>query len=104
MRPLVALVEARPETVDDDYRRALTLAGLDAGRVKSLRSARMQGDAVAALTELLTREALLTDESTPAPVWVESVLPSLNWQDAGGGRSVHPLASGREALSAMLDD
>lgn len=82
----------------------LTLAGLEAGRVKSLRSARMQGDAVAALTDLLTREALLADESTPAPVWVESVLPALNWQGAGGGRSVHPLASGHEALSAMLDD
>lgn len=30
MRPVVALVEARPETIGDDYRRALTLAGLDA--------------------------------------------------------------------------
>ncbi len=29
MRPVVALVEARPETVADDYRRALALAGLD---------------------------------------------------------------------------
>jgi hypothetical protein len=29
MRPLVSLVEARPETVLDDYRRALALAGLD---------------------------------------------------------------------------
>lgn len=29
MRPLVALVEARPETIADDYRRALALAGLD---------------------------------------------------------------------------
>ncbi|MBM4130715.1 hypothetical protein FJ250_06765 [bacterium] len=29
MRPLVALVEARPETVAEDYRRALALAGLD---------------------------------------------------------------------------
>ncbi|MBK8166540.1 MAG: hypothetical protein IPK64_11355 [bacterium] len=29
MRPLVSLVEARPETIADDYRRALALAGLD---------------------------------------------------------------------------
>lgn len=29
MRPVVSLVEARPETVREDYRRALALAGLD---------------------------------------------------------------------------
>lgn len=29
MRPLVSLVEARPETIAEDYRRALALAGLD---------------------------------------------------------------------------
>lgn len=29
MRPLVSLVEARPETIVEDYRRALALAGLD---------------------------------------------------------------------------
>lgn len=29
MRPLVSLVEARPETIHDDYRRVLALAGLD---------------------------------------------------------------------------
>lgn len=29
MRPLVSLVEARPETIAQDYRRALALAGLD---------------------------------------------------------------------------
>jgi hypothetical protein len=82
----------------------LTLAGLDAGRVKSLRSSVMQGDAVAALSDLLTREALLAGEAAPAPLWVESVLPSVNWQGVGGGRSVHPLASGREALSALLEN
>jgi hypothetical protein len=82
----------------------LTLAGLEAGRVRSLRSTRMQGDAVAALADLLTREALLAGEAAPAPLWVESVLPSLNWQGVGGGRSVHPLASGREALSILLEN
>lgn len=81
----------------------LTLAGLEAGRVRSLRSTVMQGDAVAALTDLLTREALLAGEAVPAPLWVESVLPPLNWQGVGSGRSVHPLASGRVALAALLD-
>ena len=82
----------------------LTLAGLDGGRVRSLRSTLMQGEPLAALEDLLTREALLAGEAAPAPLWIESVLPPLNWQGVGGGRSVHPLASGREALAAMLDD
>ena len=81
----------------------LTLAGLDAGCVRSLRSTLMQGDAVAALTDLLAREALLAGEAAPAPLWIESILPQLNWQGVGGGRNVHPLPSGREALSAMLE-
>lgn len=80
----------------------LMLAGLDDGRMCSLRSTRMHGDAVAALADLLTREALLAGEAAPAPLWVESVLPSVNWQGVGGGRSVHPLPQGREALSALL--
>ena len=82
----------------------LTLAGLEAGRVKRLRSIVMQGDAVAALADLLTREALLAGEAAPAPLWVESVLPAVNWQGVGGGRSVHPLAGGREALAALLEN
>ena len=81
----------------------LTLAGLDGGRVTSLRSTLMQGEPLAALEDLLKREALLAGEAVPAPLWVESALPPLNWQGIGGGRSVHPLASGREALAAMLD-
>jgi hypothetical protein len=63
----------------------------------------MQGDAVAALTDLLAREALLAGEAALAPLWIESILPQLNWQGVGGGRNVHPLPSGREALSAMLE-
>jgi len=80
----------------------VTLMGLEAGHVRSLRSTLTQGDAVAALTDLLTREALLAGETTPAPLWVVSALPSVNWQGVGGGRSVHPLPSGREALGALL--
>jgi len=80
----------------------VTLVRLEAGHVRSVRSTLMQGDALAALTDLLKREALLAGETTPAPLWVESALPSVNWQGVGGGRSVHPLASGREALSALL--
>jgi hypothetical protein len=82
----------------------LTLAGLEAGRVRSLRSTQMQGDAVAALSDLLTREALLAGETSPAPLWIESLLPPIKWQGVGSGRSVHPIASGREALSALLDN
>lgn len=36
MRPVVALVEARPETILDDYRRLLDLAGLGAGELRPL--------------------------------------------------------------------
>jgi hypothetical protein len=80
----------------------LTLLGLDGGHVRSLRSTRMQDDAVAALANLLTREALLAGEESPAPLWIESAGLQTNWQKLGGGRSVHPLAQGREALSALL--
>jgi hypothetical protein len=38
MRPVVALVEARPETIGDDYRRALALAGLDRASVTGPRT------------------------------------------------------------------
>lgn len=80
----------------------LTLLGLEKGRVRSLRSSQIQGDAVVALADLLTREALLAGEAEPAPLWVESAVLRPNWQELDRGRSVHPLPSGREALSALL--
>lgn len=81
----------------------LTLLRLEDGRVRSLRAAPIQDDAVAALADLLTREALLAGEDTPAPVWIESTVLHPKWQELGG-RSVHPLPPGREALAAMLGD
>lgn len=80
----------------------LTLLGLESGRVKSLRSSLFQNDAVDALADLLTRETLLAGEAVPAPLWVESAVLRPNWQELGGGRSVHPLPQGREALAALL--
>lgn len=82
----------------------LTLLGLEDGRVRSLRAAPLQDDAVAALAGLLRREALLAGEDAPAPLWIESAALRPNWQELGGGRSVHPLPPGREALSALLGD
>lgn len=79
----------------------LTLLRLEDGRVRSLRAAPIQDDAVAALADLLTREALLAGEDAPAPVWIESAVLHPKWQELGG-RSVHPLPPGREALAAML--
>lgn len=80
----------------------LTLARLADGKVLGLRSVLMQGDAIASLSDLLKREGLLAGEETPAPLWVDSVLPAVNWQRLEVGRAVHPLGSGREALAAML--
>ncbi|MHB1187818.1 hypothetical protein [Thiobacillus sp.] len=82
----------------------LTLLRLEDGRARSLRAAPVQDDAVAALADLLTREALLAGEEAPAPLWIESAALRPNWQELGGGRSVHPLPPGREALSALLGD
>lgn len=79
----------------------LTLLRLEDGRVRSLRAAPIQDDAVVALADLLTREALLAGEDTPAPVWIESAVLHPKWQELGG-RSVHALPPGREALSALL--
>ena len=81
----------------------LTLAGLEDGRVRCLRSAQMQGDAAIALADLLKREALLAGETSPAPVWIESVLPSVNWQGISQGRAVHTVAGGSKALTALLE-
>ena len=73
-------------------------------QVRSLRAAPIQDDALAALADLLTRESLLAGEDTPAPIWVESAALRQNWKDLSGGRSVHALPPGREALSAFLGD
>lgn len=81
----------------------LTLLRLEDGRARSLRAAPLQDDAVAALAGLLTREALLAGEDAPAPVWIESAALRPNWQELGG-RDVHVLPPGREALSALLGD
>jgi hypothetical protein len=80
----------------------LTLLRLEGGHVRSLRSSLVQGDAVAALADLLQRETLLAGEAVAAPLWVESAAMRPNWQELGGGRSVHPLPQGREALAALL--
>lgn len=81
----------------------LALIGLESGRVRSLRSTLMPGDTVMALADLLRRESLLAGEATPAPLWIESVLLSANWQGAVSGRSLHSLPQGREALAAMME-
>lgn len=80
----------------------LTLAGVERGRIQCLRSALMQEDAVRVLANLLKREAMLAGETSPAPVWIESAMSPLNWQQALGARSVHVLASGNGALSSLL--
>jgi hypothetical protein len=80
----------------------LTLLRLEDGRVRSLRAVPVQDDALAALADLLTREALLAGEETPAPLWIESAVLHPKWQELGGARSVHPLPPGREALAALL--
>lgn len=82
----------------------LTLAGLEDGVMRSLRTVQMQDDALASLADLLKREALLAGEESLAPLWIESVLPSINWQRVGGARTVNPFISGGEALSAFLEN
>lgn len=83
----------------------LTLLGLKEGRLHSLRTTLMQDDAVVdALANLLTREALLAGETTPAPLWIESAVLRPNWKELGGSRSVHLVASGRDPLAALLEN
>ncbi|MFN3545125.1 MAG: hypothetical protein ACK4UX_09780 [Thiobacillus sp.] len=81
----------------------LTLLGLDAGRARSLRSLPVESDGVGALAALLTREALLAGEDDAAPVWVEAVDLEADWRALPGGRAVHVLSQGRDALAAMLE-
>jgi hypothetical protein len=83
----------------------LMLLGLEDGRVRTLRTAPFQDDAaVAALADLLKREALLAAEDGAAPLWVESAAMRPNWQELGGGRSVHPIPGGRDPLTALLEN
>ncbi len=81
----------------------LTLLGLAGGRATCLRSAPAQDDPGMALAGLLTREALLAGEETPAPLWIESAGVRADWQAAGTGRSVQVLPAGRTALDSMLE-
>lgn len=81
----------------------LTLLGLAGGHATCLRSAPAQDDPGAALAGLLTREALLAGEETPAPLWIESAGVRADWPAAGAGRSVQVLPAGRTALDPMLE-
>ncbi|MFN3750717.1 MAG: hypothetical protein ACK4SR_05055 [Thiobacillus sp.] len=81
----------------------LTLLALADGRATCLRSAQAQDDPGAVLAGMLTREALLAGEETPAPLWIESAGVRADWQAAAGGRSVQVLPAGRTALAPLLE-
>lgn len=86
MRQVVSLVEARPETIGEDYRRALTLAGLAAARPEApwLLLARVRG------------HGYLPGFATP-PWQLAGVLDALA---GGAGARVFPVGDKGPALEA----
>lgn len=81
----------------------LALLRLKQGRARSLRTLPVEADPVGALEGLLAREALLAGEEAEAPVWIEAVDVKADWRALRGGRGVHALPGGRDALAAMLE-
>ena len=86
-------------------RRAAAPTGTEPGAAESSRAqlSTPWGDLFIRLESHRPKQiALLAGEESPAPLWIESAGLQTNWQKLGGGRSVHPLPQGREALSALL--
>lgn len=82
----------------------MMLASVAGGEVRSLRTVPTEDDPVAQLAGLIQREALLGNETTNVPVWIDSVLLSIDWRALGQGRDVQLLPSAGTSLSSMMEN
>jgi hypothetical protein len=80
----------------------LILTNVMRGEIRSLRGMMVQDGPVAALSDLIKREILLTEETTPSSIWVDSIMLRADWRALEGGLVVHPLTSGSDSLAPML--
>jgi hypothetical protein len=79
----------------------ITLARLERGVFRTLRSSRVQGDPAVALGEMVARESLLADLAGAMPVWLETVQTQADWR-SGSGLEVRQAAAGQTGLAAMM--
>lgn len=80
----------------------LILTNVARREIRSLRGMMVQDEPVAAVSDLIKRETLLTGETTPSSVWIDSIMLRADWRALEGGLAVHPLTSGSDSLASML--
>lgn len=79
----------------------ITLARLERGVFRSLRSSRMTGDPAAALAGMVARESLRGELADDLPVWLECVRVQADWQGRSGLEVRRPAAA-QSGLAPML--
>jgi len=79
----------------------ITLARLEQGVFRVLRSSRISGDPATALAGMVARESLRADLDDQSPVWLESVQIQGDWR-GNGGLDVRRAASAQSGLAPML--
>lgn len=81
----------------------ITLARVERGAFRLLRSGRMSGDPAAALAGMIARESLRAELADPAPVWLESIQVHADWRGRSG-LEVRQAAAAQTGLASMLRD
>jgi hypothetical protein len=79
----------------------ITLARVERGAFRALRSSRMAGDPAAALAGMVARESLLAELADDSPVWLESVQVQADWR-SNAGLEVRQAASAQTGLAPMM--
>lgn len=80
----------------------LTLARMQGGRFRTLRSALTGPDPVRDLADMITRESLLEAEGTPGPVWLSNIHVPGGWQALAGRIELRQLGPAEQDMTAML--
>lgn len=79
----------------------LTLAGLNRGRLRSVRSNQVTQDPAAALSEMLEREALLGAAANSKRVWLQAVHVDADWRGLKG-MDIRELSPGSAGLALLM--
>lgn len=79
----------------------ITLARVERGAFRALRSSRMSGDPAAALAGMVARESLLAELADDSPVWLESVQLQADWR-GNAGLEVRQATSAQTGLAPMM--
>lgn len=80
----------------------LTLARLERGRFRSLRSAQAGAEPERDLADMLAREALLEAAQAGGPLWLQSVHVRADWQALAGRIEVRQLSPTDRGLAPLL--